>query len=365
MKLPTLYHQSTSGKIYSWDCRTEDNLLCVEYGTMDGKKNLLKKETEGKNIGKANETSPSEQAEKEAQALWKNRIDRKYSKTIEEAKKTVFLPMLAHDFWKEKKEIKYPVFVQPKLNGVRCLAFWEDDEVVLMSRQGKQYNLPHIKEELRTFLPKNAVFDGEIYIHGISLQNINRLVKKWRPEESPALEYHVYDFFNPDEMDKTYLYRFNQYRSRAVFDGVKSARCFFHSTFTVESQEELMSTLSDFEECGYEGLIIRKMDALYKLGHRSHDLLKVKNFKDDEFKIVGATEANGADKGTVVWVCETKDGKEFGVRPMGTREQRKEWFDNREQFYGKKLTVKYQELSDDDVPIFPVGVAIRLEEDLP
>ena len=109
----------------------------------------------------------------------------------------------------------------------------------------------------------------------------------------------------------------------------------------------------------YEGTMIRNINSQYVLNKRSHDLLKLKIFLEDEFNIIGAKEANGNDKGTVIWICKNENGKEFSVRQKGSRELRKELFNDRSKYIGKKLTVIYQELTPDKIPRFPVGKAIR------
>jgi DNA ligase-1 len=107
---------------------------------------------------------------------------------------------------------------------------------------------------------------------------------------------------------------------------------------------------------GFEGIIIRNHAGLYTFGQRSHDLLKLKNFVDAEFTIIGANE--DADGG-VVWVCRTDRGDAFGVRPKGTLEDRQNSLASWESMVGKKLTVRYQNFSEKGVPIFPVGIGVR------
>ena len=93
--------------------------------------------------------------------------------------------------------------------------------------------------------------------------------------------------------------------------------------------------------------------------HRVNDLQKYKEFIDKEFKIVGGYEGVGTDKGCVVFEVINEDGNVFHVRPKGSVAQRKRWFQNLKDIIGKELTVRYQELSEDGIPIFPVGVVIR------
>ena len=109
----------------------------------------------------------------------------------------------------------------------------------------------------------------------------------------------------------------------------------------------------------FEGVMIRNLHGPYGLNKRSKHLQKFKTFQDDEFKIIGYDEASGNDQGTVVWIVETATGQEFRVRPEGTRELRREWFENGDDYLGKMLTVKFFELTDDGIPRFPIGIAIR------
>lgn len=99
----------------------------------------------------------------------------------------------------------------------------------------------------------------------------------------------------------------------------------------------------------------------YEIAKRSPHLRKYKEFEDDEFEIIGYQEGAGVDEKTVIWKCKTKDGEEFKVRPVGSLEHRRFLFSNAQNYIGKLLTVKYQELSEIGVPRFPVGKDIRLD----
>ena len=115
------------------------------------------------------------------------------------------------------------------------------------------------------------------------------------------------------------------------------------------------------EQCvsqGYEGVIIRNLKGTYEKGFRSSNLIKLKVFNDAEFKITDVIEASGRDAGTAIFVCECEGGY-FNVKPQGTRELRKEYFDNQYKLIGKMVTVQYQGLSDEGIPRFPSAVTIR------
>jgi DNA ligase-1 len=316
-----------------------------------------------KNVGRANATTAEEQAILEAKAKHKKRLDGKYSLTIEDAKKEVFLPMLAGDFEKRKDKVTYPVDVQPKLDGVRCIAYWDGDNVKLMSRGGKFWECcQHIIDELETVLPKDWVLDGELYIHGATFQEITKLVKKLRPE-SVNVQFHVYDMPRTYEDFKYWEERYDVLAEfKDMAQDCKSVTVV--DTYQAKSEDEVYQLQSEYLEDGYEGAIVREADGEYRFGYRSRSLLKVKNFTDEEYKIVGYTTGVGRFEGSVVWICETWNGEEFKVVPQGTMEERQEAYQNADEKIGDMLKVKFFELTDDGIPRFPVGLGIRANEDM-
>ena len=363
--MKTLYHTSKTGAIVEWDIWTEGADIVTEFGQRDGKKQLARKTATGKNVGRSNETTPEDQAILEMKSMHKKKLDGKYSTTLKGAKQEVFLPMLASSFDKRKDKVTYPVDVQPKLDGVRCLAYWDGDSVKLMSRGGKQWECcNHIVEELMKILPKGMVLDGELYIHGKSFQEITKLVKKWRLE-SVDVVFHVYDVpkelagaIRPVWADRRWsleslLEPFEECDSLEVVD-----------THLANTEEDVYKLQSQFLEEGYEGAIVREMDGEYRFGYRSNKLLKVKNFCDKEYEIVGFTTGVGRFNGCCIWICVTEDGDEFKVVPQGTMEDRKATYKNAKNYIGELLKVKFFELSDDNIPRFPVGIGIRPTEDM-
>ena len=142
--------------------------------------------------------SAEEQALSEIESSIAQKLDKAYFRTQQEAEEEeVILPMLAKVFDKEKKKIvwgseKAPVWVQPKLDGMRCLAIIKNGTVTLMSRGGKEITtMTHIAADLSPL--NNMILDGELYAHGLSFQENMKLIKKYRPGESTKVKYHVYD----------------------------------------------------------------------------------------------------------------------------------------------------------------------------
>ena len=361
---PTLYHTGKSGAIYTWNIWTEGADIVTLYGQIDGKKQIARKTAVGKNLGKINETSPDEQAILEANAMHKKKTDLKYSFSIEEAKKEVFLPMLATSFDKRLDKVTYPVDVQPKLDGCRCMAFWEGDSVRLMSRGGKYWECSeHIAKQLEKVLPKNSVLDGELYVHGATFQEITKLVKKTR-DENATVEYHVYDVPRWKGESGDWTERFD-ILSEELWELLKNCQSVETvPTYEANNEDEVYKLQSEFLENGYEGAIVREMNGEYRFGYRSRSLLKVKNFMDEEYEIVDFTTGVGKFDGSIVWICKTDDGQEFKVVPQGTMEERQEAYETASNFIGEMLKVKFFELTDDGIPRFPVGLGIRLAEDM-
>lgn len=186
-----------------WSARAfNDGEVRIEHSkTLLGKRTEKIYHAEPKNVGKANETTAGEQAVLEVQSRERKQLDKGYVRTLDEAQQPVTNamglepPMLATPLEKVKPgSIDWDsAFVQPKLDGHRAL--YKDG--VLYSRQGKELNLPHIVEAIESTGLKHLHLDGEIYLHGLPLQEISKLIKKERPE-TKDLQYHIYDWVHPE-----------------------------------------------------------------------------------------------------------------------------------------------------------------------
>lgn len=363
----TLYHKSRSGAIHSWGVAIEGNTIISTHGQVDGQKIVSKKVATGKNIGRSNETTPEQQALIEAQAMWTFKRERKYSLTPEEAQEDVLLPMLAQPFEKRESKLTYPLDVQPKLDGVRALAKWEGDKVVLISRSGKPWLVTtHLNEQLERIMPKGTVLDGEIYLHGKGFQWITARTKK-RQEGTEQLQYHVYDMPETEVSDSD-PWEDRKHYLAGLLNGIPQTErphIIMVGTSDADNKARLLKVHDGFVSIGYEGLIVRTLDGVYEYGHRSPGLLKVKAFQDAEYEIVGHTDGVGVEKGLVIWTCsDPKSGKTFDTRPRGTHDERRHLFNEAEKYYGSALKVRYFGLTDEGLPRFPIGVGIRAEEDI-
>lgn len=382
---PVLYGEQKQGKTKCWkiECYTVKGkpahaVSLTSYGQLDGiVQTTFRSYTEGKNIGKKNETTSIEQCTKESERKWLDKIEKEgYKQQLEPSEENddsmIIYPMLAQTYdpdttKKKKKTIEYPCFVQPKLDGLRCLMYFDSSlkKVVSQSRTGALFTtVDHITSEFMPFLYMNPslVVDGELYTTDYPFEQLAGLIKKKKlsDQDSQLLEkvkYHVYDLFDRTSPNLPYQTRLE--RIETSFP-ISQHDCVVQ-TKEVSSVDEFQKWFSRFVQDGYEGLILRNKKGVYECNFRSHDLQKYKEFEEDEFVITGFKEAEGRDTGTVIWECITPNGINFSVRPKGSIEQRKEWFENGSTFVGQKLTVIYQNLTEDKVPRFPVGKAIRSE----
>lgn len=372
---PTLYKLTNGGKVQTWAIGVADYgygrypLCTVLHGQQNGKiQQTITEVKSGKNIGKSNETTPLEQCILEAEALWIKQKDRKgYTETIPESKP--FLPMLAHSYDKQSHKVKWPAILQPKLDGICCLAWYDkiQQKVVMMSRAGKPFNnnvLAHLVEELELLLKgTDIVLHGELYNHELKddFQTIVSGIKRDEPNEhSEKIQYHVYDIVD----EELQFHKRNKVLTDLLFN---SKHDFSYlkvvSSILINNEQDLKIVNDQYLANGYEGSMIKNLVGMYKINGRSYDLLKYKQFDDDEFEIVGAEQNKGKQSNQCSILCKTKSGTIFAVKPKGTDEQREAYWNTHlnNKLVGKMLTVRYfgYTTGDNPVPRFPIGVSLR------
>ena len=258
-----------------------------------------------------------------------------------------------------------------KIDGTRCSFYWKDGEVRTASRGGGDYDastsfMRHNPKLIQFFEEHpDIVLDGELYKHGKSLQQISGAA---RLEKDTAgmdwLEYYIYDV-----MDSTKTF---EERLDILHDITDELNLGFNPErewddgelkFQIVPQETVVGwaniqKLHDkYVGEGFEGLVIRDPSKVYNFGGRTNAMIKVKMYKDAEFEIVGYSE--GLRPEDMVFVCKTKEGKEFEAKPMGPRELKWEYLDRMDEIIGKMATVKYFYLSDEGCPLQPVLKCIR------
>ena len=273
-----------------------------------------------------------ESATKRAKTMWKNA----------NTKATAILPMLANKWEDRKKYISQPFYVQPKLDGVRLLVSKDGG----ISRTGKI--IPGT-EILGKGLKEGQYVDGEAFDPNLTFEELTSTFKT----DPLKLKFHVFDYFDMNALDMTFEQRWEAVKS------LKNKHYEYVKTTLVMLREHIPAVHAQHVKEGHEGTMIRDMNSVYEVGQRSNYLLKHKDFQTEEYEIVGATTGHGRDANCVVWICKMEEGNVFNARPEGTLEDREYKYANKERFIGKMLTVRFQNLTDKNVPRFPVGVAIR------
>ena len=303
------------------------------------------------NAGRANAMTPEKQARAELDSIFQKKIDKGYAR---EGEKADVLPqsMLANKYRDDSARIHFPCYIQPKLDGNRR----HYDGVKSWSRGGKLF-LDKVVGHLH-FDTMGHIIDGEIMLPlGQLVQDSNKAIKKAR-EESALLCYYVYDI-----MEKGKTFEERNIILQHILKKCKNPNIIYVPTILVNSDEEIFAQHQKWVKEGYEGTIIRNVDGMYEFGHRSHDLQKLKDFFDEEFKVVDIKEAEGGHKGCAIFICVTKNGDEFKATPTGELEKQRDLFKNRQKHIGKWVTVKFYSYTKDKKPFHGNAIGFRDEKE--
>jgi DNA ligase 1 len=364
-QLPLIYKKTQTGATQTWQIIVKDNTFYTIEGQLNGALTQSKPTIcEGKNIGRANETSPEEQAIKEAQAKWDKKIEKGYTENVKDinTSKRFFEPMLAHKYLDYKDNVTFPMLVSPKIDGCRMIAKADG----LWTRNGKPYNsCPHITTILKPIFDKhpNWVIDGEIYSHDVPFEKVVSLVKRTKPDEQDLIDSEKliqYWIFDGIVDDKTLGFeeRFKLLKDEIAKLIGKSKSIKFVDAKEIKSAEELESSHDKFVADGFEGAMIRIIGSPYE-NKRSKNLLKYKKFLDEEFEIVSIDEGRGSRSGMAGMITlKMKNGKTFGAGIRGGEEYYKELLKDKKKYIGKLATIRYQNLSEEGIPRFPIAVNI-------
>jgi DNA ligase-1 len=364
MKLDTIYKKTKTGATQEWTIEVVGNKYRTHSGQVGGA--ITTNEwtvVYGKNVGKANGTTDKEQCMKEAVAKRTKKLESGYFEDVNNInEQQYFEPMLA-DKWEDRKDkIEYPIYSQPKLDGIRCIVTKDG----MWSRNGKPIiSAPHIKESLNDVFKHypNLILDGELYADKFAndFNAIVSLVKKTKPttddlkQSAKYIEYHVYDLPSVDDVFSVRGIDLDKLMLDFNFDCVKRVE-----THVVNNEDEVVQWYEDYIERGYEGQMLRT-DGKYE-NKRSKNLLKHKSFIDEEFTIIDIVEGEGNRTGTAgYFVFETAEGKPFKSNVKGTWEETAKMLKDRKKLIGKEATVKYFNLTPDGIPRFPYVININRE----
>jgi DNA ligase-1 len=363
MKLQTLYKRAVNGKVLEHTFEVENNCYRSISGYTDGVKTTTEWTCcQGKNIGKKNETTPNEQAMLEAYAEWKKRTEKGYFADVKDIdKSTIFKPMLANKWEDYAEDIVYPVYSQPKLDGIRCIVRSDG----MWTRTGKPIiSAPHIFEALKPFFKENPdlIFDGELYAdkYANDFNAIVSLVKKTKPtaqdlkDSAKVIDYHVYDL---PSYGAVFFERYKELCKLELY--TKTKCCVVVETNLVKSLADVETLYENYVAAGYEGQMIR-LNSKYE-NKRTKSLLKHKAFVDEEYKIIDIEEGVGNKSGMVGAFVFERDGKRFNAAPKFSWDECKKMLRDKKNLIGKSATVKYFNITPDGVPRFPTVINVNRE----
>lgn len=266
-----------------------------------------------------------------------------------------------------KSQWSFPILQQPKLNGERCRAVVQqlsDDftRTLLFSSTSELITtVPHINREMSLFPP--GEYDGELYVHGWTFSEIHSVVsttKTVHPKMS-SMQYHIFDYVDEN---------ISQYERIAKLVECSKANRFKNSIFYVQcylcdSLDQIMGNFNNFIRDGYEGMIIRHLDAPY-IRRRTPYVMKFKPHQTDEYEIVKYNEAvseSGLPLGMVgSFTCKDETGTTFNISASSMDHKLKTilWAEGHQP--NSTLFVKYQTKSDvKNAPHFVVNCEVRFK----
>lgn len=384
-KLTPVYKISANGTFLIWQVGFDGvNNLELTHGYVNGAIRTditeVKLNTSGRNM--------QEQALLEARQRYKLKYREGYAPAGDVTPVQVNA-MKGHEYTPGSLE-GIPVYVQPKLDGIRMLC--QDlgrGNLHMRSFLNNQFShLLHIETELReffTYLPRNSTLDGELYNHDLSFRAITSAVKTVK-KKHPILDHIQYWIFdinyedtNGAPFEKRYELLVNAYKAYVIDhskDGTLNDPDAYPKTFKIlESSmaigdQQITIKHNEYVAQGYEGIMIKRISnghhhtsaeykkALYRPG-KAKNIMKFKYFVDEEAVVIGVTDAEGTEKGAAMLIVQDIRGNRFNVRMRGSVTRRKQWLLNPHEVIGKEITIKYQQLSEYGVPRFPVGKSIR------
>lgn len=345
-----LYKKAANGSMNRWTIIAANDTLTLLWGTIGGVEQYQIVNVETNQSGRSIE----EQLKLEMDSRINKQLDKGYRHTVQEAEYAENLnglnllkPMLAIKYKDVIGKIDLKNYLhQYKYNGYRCLVVNCNGNIGAYSRNGKIIDtIPHILKQLD--IPRGVTLDGELYLHGCSLQTIASYAKRVQPM-TKQLIYVVYDIIN----NMNYMQR-QAMIGRHIKKGATNV--IQAPTFACDGID-ILRKLKLVKSIGYEGLMLRSKIHGYEPGLRSSSLIKVKSCEDDEYKVIDMEQS--AD-GWAVLICATKDGRRFKVSAPGTIENKRFIWDNPELFMGRYINVEYFEKTDRGVPFHAVATDWR------
>jgi DNA ligase-1 len=408
--LDTIYKRTSTGAVQIWYGELDGE---GRYRTSSGQQGgvITTSEwtvAEAKNVGRSNATTEIEQARLELESKYRDRLEKDYHRDVNNIDTVRFVsPMLA-DKWEDKfHHIRNGelVFLQPKLDGFRAIAQFSHlakHNVVFNSRNGKPFLGPvHLAEALSPLFQRqpDLILDGELYNHDHKdqFEALSSGIKK-EPKTPELMErarrvvqYHVYDL--PSSSNDNYGSRYAALDELFSNEPELQSDMFHlvenHSIIWDGDAAQMNDIVSEFLERGYEGgMAKRNTPYVFK---RTPHLLKVKNFMEEEFEIVGIEEGKGNWTGCAKrvfisvptapvvlndWiinrdtgVVEKFDGAQKNYQraskatPTGTQDEMRRVAQEIGKYIGSYCTLKFFRYTESGVPYLPIIKTMKRIDD--
>ena len=260
-------------------------------------------------------------------------------------------------------KMKPPYLIQRKINGDSGIIYQRNGHIQIRSSGNHIFEtVPHINEEFLNLGLPDGKYDGELYCHGLKLQDIQSIVAVGRKSLHPDYKRITYQLYDIDIENLKQIDRIEYINTllHALPAGGIVQRV---PTYAVDDKMDIPKLVEIFMEEGYEGAIIRDA-AGYWEAKRSSSILKIKPKEKDEYRIIGYLEEmtiHGEPKNALGSFICMKDGETFkvGTGPALTRSKRILYWREKEKLPGKTLIVKYQELTKRGVPYSCVALEVK------
>lgn len=371
----TIYKRTRTGAVQIWYGELEGNKYRTVSGQETGKKTVSEWTiVQGKNIGKSNETTPEQQAANDLDSMYKKRLEREYHRDKANIDVERYIKVMKACKWYEdfKKRPKpgVKIALQPKLDGMRCIANTEG----FKSQDGKIIpGAAFLNEAMKVVFADNPsdAPDGELYNHDYcdDFEGLMSLLKKETrtPAEDEEIktkvQFHIYDIAShPGDYEERYEYLETVIMPKLAQFGDMFQLTYteFHTPNTVEERDELVEEFNTTcLETHYEGSMVRICSAKYE-NKRSNYLFKVKKFQDDEFVITDVMEGKGNWAGHAKAIrVKLPNGNICKATVKGDMPYCKDLWNRREEMIGKVATVNYLRYSKKGMLNLPVFKSIR------
>ena len=358
--LPTLYSRTSTGATQQWSIEVSGNRYRVVSGQVNGQ--LVTNEwttCQGKNIGRANETTAEEQACAEAEAKWEKKIKTGYTPDVNKIDScTAYVePMLAKKLSDREDKVTFPAMLDRKYNGGRIVT----TSAGCFSRKGEQWKtIPHIFDALAPLFKKypNLVIDGEGYNHEYrfklnELMSVLRKTKNITPEDlkksEQIVEYHCYDAYGFENITEETGCGDRRNAMKKLLTGIKYVKVVDY--VIVNNLRELYTQYQSFVDDGYEGAMYRTLNAPYSHS-RSSDLLKVKPEDSSEAVVKKIMEGTGNWSGAAKTATLDWNGVEFDATFKGQYGELQKILKNPSEFLNNRVTFLYNGLTGLNKPNF-------------